>query len=388
MENRLWDLSDVRDWTHDSPKYQNTWYPLITSKNLLSNWSMDFNNVSLISEEDYVSINKRSWVSKWDILFWMIWTIWNPVIVKEEWFAIKNVALIKELRDLRNVFLIQWLSWSQLLKQFYQLNAWWTQKFIALGVIRWLKINLPKDKNEQQKIAWFLTTVDTKIQQLESLKLAREQYKTWVMQKIFSQEIRFKNENGEVFGEWEEKRLGEIWKFSKWKWISKSDIVDNWKNECLRYGELYTTYAEQVGNIVSYTNIEKEFSILSEQNDVVIPSSWETQLDIARACYVWKEWIILWWDLNVFRSNEDWLFLSYYLNYYLKKKMARLAQWNSVVHLYSSQLVWLRIKLPSLDEQRLISNHLSKFDNYILQIDQEIELAKLRKKWLLQQMFV
>lgn len=88
-------VCDVRDVTHDSPKYINDGFPLITSKNLVDGY-IDFTNVNMISKEDLDSINRRSKVDLGDILMPMIGTIGNPIIVKEDKiFAIKNVALIK-----------------------------------------------------------------------------------------------------------------------------------------------------------------------------------------------------------------------------------------------------------------------------------------------------
>jgi len=164
-EKKLSDISDVRDGTHESPKYVLDGFPLITSKNLLSNGSIDFENINLVSEEDYTNINKRSKVDINDILFGMIGTIGNPVIVKETGFAIKNVALIKQQKELLNKFMIFYLSGNSIAKQFYIENTGGTQKFLALGVIRSLKIKFPPD-TEQQKIAAFLTAVDNKIEQL------------------------------------------------------------------------------------------------------------------------------------------------------------------------------------------------------------------------------
>ena len=91
----LSNVSDVRDGTHDSPKYLDEGYPLITSKNLMKNGTISFEDINLISEEDYNFINKRSKVNSGDILFGMIGTIGNPVIIGENSdFAIKNVYLV------------------------------------------------------------------------------------------------------------------------------------------------------------------------------------------------------------------------------------------------------------------------------------------------------
>ena len=93
---RMGDVCDVRDGTHDSPKYVSEGgHPLVTSKNLSAGF-VDLSNVNLISEADYIQINKRSKVDRGDIIMPMIGTIGSPVLVEHEpFFAIKNVALIK-----------------------------------------------------------------------------------------------------------------------------------------------------------------------------------------------------------------------------------------------------------------------------------------------------
>ena len=223
--SRLGDVAEVRDGTHDSPKYVEEGYPLITSKNLNQNGTLSFDNVNFISEHDFVKINKRSKVDVGDILFGMIGTIGNPVRIKTDDFAIKNVALIKEELELQNNFLLYYLNSRNIQKQFYRENAGGTQKFIALNLIRKLSINHPS-LLEQQKIADFLTAVDRRIELLEKKKTLLETYKKGVMKKIFNQEIRFKDDNGSEFPDWEEKRLGEVCKIQKGKQLNKSELID------------------------------------------------------------------------------------------------------------------------------------------------------------------
>ena len=92
---KLGDVYDVRDGTHDSPKYQDEGYPLITSKNLKTGY-LDFKKVKYISKQSLEKINERSKVNLGDVLFAMIGTIGNPVVVDSlSDFAIKNVALFK-----------------------------------------------------------------------------------------------------------------------------------------------------------------------------------------------------------------------------------------------------------------------------------------------------
>lgn len=241
---------------------------------------------------------------------------------------------------------------------------------------------------EQQKIATFLSALDNKIQQLTRKKELLETYKKGVMQQLFSQKLRFKDENGKDFPEWEEKRLGETAKFLKGKGIAKSDIAEDGSIKCIRYGELYTVYKETIKMVHSKTNVPKEELVFSQIGDVIIPSSGETQLDIAKASCVMDEKIALGGDLNIIRSKISGVFLAYYLNGALKYEIAKLSQGVSVVHLYSSQLKNLKMTLPSPQEQQKIADFLSAIDIKIEAVSQQITKTQSFKKGLLQQMFV
>jgi len=164
---------------------------------------------------------------------------------------------------------------------------------------------------------------------------------------------------------WETERLGEIAMFSKGKGISKSDVDESGVTECIRYGELYTQYGEVITKIVSKTNLDQEGLVLSEVNDVIIPSSGETQIDIATASCVLKTGVALGGDLNIIKTSNNGIFLSYYLNSKKRTEIANLAQGVSVVHLYSNQLASLEINLPSLFEQNKIATFLSLLDERI-----------------------
>lgn len=182
-ELKLGDESDVRDGTHDSPKYYNKGYPLVTSKNL-KDFGLDLSDVSFISMEDFNAINKRSKVNVGDILFGMIGTIGNPVQVNREDFAIKNVALIKERKRILNSFLIQVLK-SPIFDRFIgNENAGGTQKFLSLSTIRNFELLCP-NVEEQNRISSFFKKLDTTLilhqRQLENLKKTKQAF----LQKMF-----------------------------------------------------------------------------------------------------------------------------------------------------------------------------------------------------------
>jgi restriction endonuclease S subunit len=144
---------DVRDGTHDSPSYLDSGYPLITSKNLRDG-SLDFSKVSFITEEDYQKINRRSKVDVGDLLFAMIGTIGNPVVVMENpFFAIKNVGLFKANPNYDMTFLSYFLRTPRIREKFEREAKGTTQRFLGLGYLRTLDIpNVPiKDQLEAVK---------------------------------------------------------------------------------------------------------------------------------------------------------------------------------------------------------------------------------------------
>ncbi len=191
----------------------------------------------------------------------------------------------------------------------------------------------------------------------------------------------------EFDGEWENTKLGKVAKFSKGKGISKSDITEDGINECIRYGELYTRYGEVIKDIYSKTDFDINSAVISEANDVIIPASGETQIDIATASCVIKSGVILGGDLNIIKTNKNGVFLSYYLNNKRKLDIANLAQGISVVHLYSSQLALLNLNFPSLTEQTKIASFLTAVDNKLQALKQKKTLLEQYKKGVMQKIF-
>lgn len=140
---RFSDVIDVRDGTHDTPKYVTKGIPLVTSKNLVSG-EIDFDTTKLISEEDAVAINMRSEVNTGDILFAMIGTIGNPVLVKKDReFCIKNMALFKPIaKHLFDMsYLLLFLQKEQ--EQMKKNASGGVQLFVSLKFLRNYMLPLP-----------------------------------------------------------------------------------------------------------------------------------------------------------------------------------------------------------------------------------------------------
>ena len=164
-KDKLGKLCDVRDGTHDSPKYlKESKYKFITSKNITNN-EIDFSDIKYISKQDYDNFNARSKVNNGDILMPMIGTIGNPIIVnipdEKIDFAIKNVALIKfpTYSKVTNIYIKNLFDSDYFENAISHKKRGGTQKFIALSDIRTLKIEIPPIEL-QNKFAEFVNQID------------------------------------------------------------------------------------------------------------------------------------------------------------------------------------------------------------------------------------
>ena len=148
--------------------------------------------------------------------------------------------------------------------------------------------------------------------------------------------------------------------------ISKEQLTDTGE-PCILYGELYTKYkSEVISDIFSKTDIDTRKLVKSKANDVIIPCSGETAVDIATARCVPYDNILLGGDLNIIRLYDcDGSFMSYQLNGKRKYDLAKVAQGVSVVHLYGDHLKGVRTYNPCLEEQKKIAKLLSLLDERI-----------------------
>ena len=205
------EIADVRDGTHDSPKYVQEGHPFITSKNV-SNGFINYDEVQYITDVDYEEINKRSKVDVHDILMGMIGTIGNLALIRQKPdFAIKNVALIKYTGDVDYQYLYQTLQVDCVTRQLFTGMDGGTQKFVSLKKIRELGIPFTEEQ-EQQKIGQYFENLDNLITLHQRKCDETKQLKKFMLQKMFPKngeknpEIRFEG----FTDDWEQRKLGEI----------------------------------------------------------------------------------------------------------------------------------------------------------------------------------
>ena len=258
------------------------------------------------------------------------------------------------------------------------------QPQLTVKEINKIKISLPA-KPEQQKIAAFLTAVDSKIEQLSKKQELLGEYKKGLMQKIFSQAIRFKADDGSEFPDWEEKKLGDL----------IAEISDG--------GTPPTSNKGNFGggiNWVVIDDIRDEIRITKEtltetglsnsssklwKPETIILSTGATigRVGIAKIYTTTKQGVcgIV---VNQFTSN---LFLKYWFIFNINL-LKRFSQGSSIKEVRPPTLIKFDISTPSLPEQTKIANFLSSIDSKIEQVGKQLDESKQFKKALLQQMFV
>ena len=401
-ERKLGEFSDVRDGTHASPKYVSQGHPMVTSKNLTHS-GLDMTDVSFLTDEDFNEINKRSKVSIGDILFGMIGTIGNPVIVDRDDFAIKNVALIKEKTSnpITNKWLLQYLKSPSFNRFIQKENAGGTQKFIALGLIRDMKLRVP-EFDEQQKIGSFFKQLDDTIAlHQRKLDLLKEQKKGY-LQKMFPKngakvpELRFAG----FADDWEERKLIDVKdnedRYSYTGGPFGSDLKSSDYTEIgVRIIQLQNIGdGKFVNDYKIYTSEEKARSLNSNliyPGEIIIAKMADP---LARATILPKiePKYLMASDGIRLKINTDY-FDNYYILTLINSDVFRKEALNNSTGTTRKRIGLvtlgnLPMMIPSFEEQQKIGSFFKQLDDTIALHQRKLDLLKEQKKGFLQKMFV
>jgi type I restriction enzyme S subunit len=250
---------------------------------------------------------------------------------------------------------------------------------ISLQQIKDFQIGFPS-LPEQHKIASFLSTVDEKIQLLKKQQALLEQYKKGVMQKIFSREIRFKDEDGNEFPEWEERRLGEICDFFSGGTprTAKKEYY-NGSIPFIKSGEINSSETSQCISEIGFKNSSAKmvsvgdilYALYGATSGEVAISKINGAINQAVLCI---------------KSKSNHLFLYYYLSFMKDNIISTYIQ-GGQGNLSANIIKELNVPIPCIEEQQKIAYFLSSVDNKKEKNKDQIRKMELWKKGLLQQMF-
>ncbi len=238
---------------------------------------------------------------------------------------------------------------------------------------------------EQQKIANFLSKVDEKIEKLTKKKELLEQYKKGVMQKIFSQEIRFKDDNGNDFPEWERESLGSIFIEENEKTIENNqyDTLSSTKDNIVLQKEYFNKQISSENNI-GYKVLRLNQIVFSPQNlwlgNINLNDKYEIgMVSPSYKIYSLNKKVLPKFIKNIIKSSRM-------LNEYsLASEMgASVVRRNLNIDLFLE----IKVNVPTIKKQKKIADFLSTLDKKIDIASQELGQVQEFKKGLLQQMFV
>lgn len=248
-----------------------------------------------------------------------------------------------------------------------------------------LKVIVP-DVTEQGKIVSFLSSVDTKIEQLGVKISLLKQYKRGMMQKIFHQETRFNDEYGNKYPNWEKKRLEDLVKLSAG--ASKSKYIDKrGANFIIDMGAISSE-----GKLIPSKRTSLDQDFLTTGQLVMPKDDIGKGKIIGKAAYIDSDFKYILADhvylLDVEHGNSK--FLSYLINSYdTNKSFRRKANGTAQLGLARKAVLGQEIVLPqNIKEQENIADFLSAIDKKIDLVGIELEKAQTFKKGLLQQMFI
>ena len=373
--------SKISDGIHSTPVYdENGEYYFINGNNLKKGVIILDEKTKRVSKEEYQKHFRE--LNNTTILMSINGTIGNIAFYNNEKAMLGKSACYININDNKTnkYFISNQVSSTKI--QYYYISELTgsTIKNLSLKTIKNTPINLPS-KQEQEKIASFLTSVDTKIEQLTKKEKLLQQYKKGVMQKIFNQEIRFVSDDGSEFCEWEEKNGNEIFE----------TISNKNHNSDLPILAISQEFGAIPRDMIDYkiTVTEKSVSsykVVSIGDFIISLRSFQGGIEYSSYKGICSPAYII---LRPFiEINNDFFRLYFKMDRYIQQlnsKLEGIRDGKMISYKYFSEI---KLPFPCIEEQTKIANFLSSIDTKIEQTQKQLEKTKEFKKALLQQMFV
>lgn len=363
----LSNLASIYDGTHLTPDYKKFGIPFYSVEHVTAN---DFSITKFISEDVFNKENKKVRLEQGDLLMTKIGDIgtvryidWD---VRASFYV--SLALIKQSENINSRFLSHYIATQIFQRELHQriIHVAFPKK-INLGEIGNCLVKYPSP-DEQTKIATFLSAIDGKTNHLTQKHELLEQYKKGVMQKIFSQEMRFKDDQGGSFPDWEVKNLSDISVITTGKSNREdSSLVGEYaffdRSQDIRTSDIYLFDGEAV--------------IVPGEGQEFVPKYFKGKFDLHQRTYA----------IMNFSKELVGVYLFYFTSQN-KQHFLKYAVGSTVKSLRMPAFESMKVNLPCLSEQTKIADFLSVIDKKITNTKLQLEATKQYKQGLLQQMFV
>ena len=395
VEKKLGEItSKISDGIHSTPTYDSNGDIYFINGNNLVNGRIDFKTSKKISVQEFNKY-KNYLEAKNTLLLSINGTIGNIAKYEGENILLgKSAAYINVVsKFISRCYIFYYLQTSKIYESFLRELTGTTIKNLSLKSIKNIIVYI-SELDEQQKIGNFFSKLDRQIE-LEEQKLEKlEEQKKGYMQKIFSQEVRFKDEDGNIYPDWKEYVLGETGNtYSGLSSKTKEDFV---------YGNSYfITYMNVFKNTIAKANMIEKVNIQENEKqnkvnykDILFTTSSEVPEETGMSSiWLYKESNVylnsFCFGFRVTCDDIEPIYLTRFLrSEKMRKQITILSQGSTRFNISKKEVMKLKIDVPNLEEQTKIVNFLSKYDSLIESQSNKIDLLKERKKGFLQKMFV
>jgi len=386
-EKRLGEVTTYVDYRGRAPIKTVKGHFLVTAKNIKKGF-IDYEcSKEYVAEKDYLNVMSKGIPEVGDILFTTEAPMGNVAQVDDKNIALaQRVIKFRSKKMLSNPYLLHYMLSAVFQNLISKKSIGTTVQGISGKELHRVKLSFPSI-HEQEKIASFLGGVDERLEQLGKKQKLLEEYKKGVMQQIFSQELRFKAEDGSDYPEWVEKKLSNITKIYDGTHLTPKYVeqgVPFFSVEHLTRNQFIDT------KYISEEVFEKENKrVKLEENDILM-----TKIgDIGTSKLIdWKVNASFYVSLALIKSQKG--FNSSFLNQFIKSDFFQRQLHGKTLHVAFPKKINLGeigqciVHMPSLKEQTKIANFLSSLDEKIALTQEELNGTKEFKKALLQKMFV
>ena len=351
----------------------------------VKNGKLILDDVKYIDNSDFSKLN-RSKLFIDDLLFTYVGTVGETALIdkNDKYYLAPNVSRIRfDLNESNSKFMHYNISRSEYFNKVIQPSiATSSQPALSMENIRKLNINIPS-KEEQEKIASFFSLIDDKIslqgQKVESLK----DYKRGMMQKIFGRELRFKNDEGRDYPEWEEKKFKDFTKINQGLQIPISERYTTEGEN--RYFYITNEFLKSDSETKYYIENPSE-SVICYEDDILMTRTGNTGKVVTGVKGAFHN---NFFKIAYDKEKYDRMFLYYIsTSHKMQKNIIRLAGSSTIPDLNHSDFYNIKVKLPIIEEQKKIADLLIRLDSKISKEQEKLDSLNEYKKGLLQQMFV
>lgn len=400
IEEKLGKISQIRTGPFGSLLHEKDYVPegtpIITVEHL-SDFGIIQKNLPLVSDYDRSRLKSYS-LEERDIVFSRVGSVdRNSFIRKEEtgWlFSGRLLRIRTDSSKIDSKFLSYYFQLDFVKHRIRSVAVGQTMPSLNTQILNDFKVFHIKHIKEQQKIATFLTAIDQRIQFLQKKKVKLEEFKKGGMQKLFSQEVRFKDENGNDFPDWEEKKLGEIGNtFNGLTGKTKDDFGKG--KPYVQYMQIFNNSKINIEGFGLVKIDEGENQSKVQYGDVFFTTSSETPNEIGTASVMLNEVADVYLNSFCFgfRPNSLSELVPEFSRYFFRSELFRreiikLAQGSTRFNMSKVELMKLQVLIPNEDEQKKIAQFLTSLDASIESIGVEIDGTMAHKKGLLQKMFI